>query len=249
MNTISADDLAILDLFRHLNDADRARWAVQCEPRSLDPSGVLYHEGDEIDAVYGVLAGTVVAYREAVAMPVQLVGRYGPGRLVGHVDLFADGPHLSAVRATEASRLVAFGREVFEALLDEHPDLFARLEVEVTERYGAQLAAALDLERHREVRMRVSHAAELELPGGSRRPVQLENLSVGGFCMRDAPTSWDENDEVRFKLHVPGGALDLGGRVAWRRDEAVGLAFDRMSNAHDTLIQMAIHLLVADHLD
>lgn len=249
MDTVSGADLGALDLFGDLDQATRERWAARCRRREVAPGTLVYREGEAVEAVYGLLAGAVVSFREAVAAPVQLVGRFRPGRIFGHIDLFADGPHLASARATEASRIVEIAREDFESFLDQEPELFERLEVEVTERYGAQLAAALELERHREVRMRVSHQAELELDDGERREVRLENLSVGGFCLRNAPETWLEGEEVRFKLHVPGGALDLGGRVAWRREGNVGLAFDRMSARHDTLIQMAIHLLVADRLD
>lgn len=240
----SLSTLAGLSLFADFEESEIEPWVDRFTERRVETGEYLYREGQTADTVHGLVSGSVAIFREAVGVPVQLLDRAQPGELVGHVCIFADSDRLASARATSPSHLVSLGKEDFEALLDSRPDLYARLEEEVTEIHSARLAAILELEKSKEVRMRVSYEAELELEDGQRSPVLVDNLSIGGFCVRGAPESWVEGSKQRFRLILPAGPLDLAGRVAWSRGGDCGMAFHQMSKNHDTLVQMAVHLLL-----
>jgi hypothetical protein len=128
--------------------------------------------------------------------------------------------------------------------LTHHPLARAALETLAAQRHSSNLAAELHVERGREVRMRLHHQVRLDLEDGSTQQAFLENLSLGGFCLDGAPSAWQTESTVHFTLGIGIGDLRLAGRVAWRRDDNVGIQFTEMSANHDLIIQMAIRLLL-----
>ena len=240
----SKKDLKIFEVLEGLSSEQRSRWRLAFHARDLEAGTYLYREGDPVRSIYALERGELALFREAVGLPVQLLARCRPGDLLGHVALFAEVLHMESARATGPCRVSEISREDFIAIMEANPDLNDRLEHAATEQYASRLAATLELERHREIRMRVAQRATIRLEDGSPREVTLENLSLGGFCLDGAPEEWQLGEEVSFELMLSRASLALAGRVAWRRGSVVGLAFQQTSSQHDTLIQMATHLLL-----
>lgn len=239
-------DLKVFEIFEGLSAEERSRWRSICETRHVQAGEHLYREGEPVDAVFVLETGNLALFREAVGIPVQLLGRCKSGDILGHVALFAEVLHMESARAAGDCRVLKVSRDDFVAFLADHPELHQELEHAATEQYGARLAASLELGKHREVRMRLSRPVTIRLQSGEELEVTLENLSLGGFCMVGAPDAWEIGEEVVFELIFPEASLELSGRVAWRSGNGVGLAFHQTSEQHDAMIQMATHLLLAN---
>ncbi len=243
--SVSGKDLKVFEIFESLNADERRRWSRVFEARDLQPGEYLYREGEPVDSLYALESGDLALFREAVGFPVQLLSRCRPGDILGHVALFAEVLHMESARATGPCRVSAISRDDFIAMMESNPDLNDALEHAATEQYASRLAAGLELEKHREVRMRLQQRVAIRMDDGSVWDVTLENLSLGGFCLEGAPDSWRIGEEVSFEMILPAVDLALTGRVAWRRDKIVGLAFHQTSAQHDQLIQMMTHVLLA----
>ena len=238
-------DLKVFEIFENLSAEERARWRQAFTTRQLDTGEYLYREGDPVSSLFALDRGEMALFREAVGFPVQLLGRCKPGDILGHVALFAEVLHMESARATGPCRVSEISRDEFIAMMERNPELNDELEQAATEQYAARLAASLELEKHREIRMRLRQRLAIRLEDGTVRDVTLENLSLGGFCLDGAPDSWQVGENVAFEMIFPAVDLGLTGRVAWRRDKVVGLAFHQTSSQHDALIQMATHLLLS----
>ena len=77
------------------------------------------------------------------------------------------------------------------------------------------------------MRLRVGRPVLLDGGDGELHPAWLENLSLGGLCLRGAPPAWAAGDEVTFRLGPAPrpGLFAATARVAWRRGDRVGLSF------------------------
>ena len=96
----------------------------------------------------------------------------------------------------------------------------------------------------RETRIRCRRRVVVELDDGSRRSIMVENLSLGGICLDQAPVGWRPEVEVHFSLVIREGVLPLDGVICWRRKDSVGISFKPRSVHHDKLLQMAVRLLL-----
>lgn len=239
-----SEQLAQFTHFKKLDLSARERLAELIHRVEIAADRNLVHEGDEMDAVYFVVSGALAVFRDTVGSPVVLLRRLYPGDFFGIVALFGSGRHYATVRANEETTLMRLPKQDLLRFLAGEPELRADLENWAAQQHGANLAAELEVERGREVRMRLHHAVELTLEDGTIRRSYLENLSIGGFCLAAAPEGWRPETDVRFGLSFSAGTLDLAGRIAWRRGDTVGLQFTRMSANHDVIIQLSIRLLL-----
>jgi len=103
---------------------------------------------------------------------------------------------------------------------------------------------ALNLGVRGEVRIRLDKRVTLELPFGRRHHAQVENLSLGGMCLRGAPSSWQKGGEVRFTLTYHEEALPIDARISWREDDAAGLAFLAGGEEQDQKVQRLLRRLL-----
>lgn len=205
------------------------------------------HEGEEMDALFLVLEGSLAEFRDTVGHPVVLLRRLYPGDMFGHVALYSNGRHVSTFRANEQSQLLRIERRDLLDFLEGQAAVRTAIETLAAQRHSSNLAAEIHVERGREVRMRLHQKVRLGLEDGTSCDAYLENLSLGGFCLQDPPASWEEDSVVHFTLGLGIGNLDLAGRVAWKRDNGVGIQFTEMKANHDLVIQMAIRLLLESH--
>ncbi len=230
--------------FRDLEASARERLASLVHRLEIAAEQNLVHEGDEMDALYFVVTGALAVFRDHVGKPVVLLRRLRPGDFFGPVSLFGSGRYWATVRSSEASSLLRVPKQDLLAFLADHPRLFSDLESWAAHQHGANLAAEIEVERGREVRMRLHNPVELKLEDGTTHCANLENLSLGGICLAEAPAAWQPQETVGFGLRFSAGTLSLTGRIAWRRDDTVGLQFTETSANHDLIIQLSIRLLL-----
>jgi len=242
---VEAGELAELELLSDLSPKELATLAREAVPLVVAAGQIVFQEGEPAEAFYLVTSGSFVAFRDAVGQPVHLLSRLGRGDFFGELGLFtADGHYHASVRASERSEVLRILAEPLFEILQNHPDLRERLQATSASRYSHLLASALELGRRREVRIKCSEPAELELQDGRVTPTLLENLSLGGACLDGVPASWRHETEVAFGLRLRQHVLPLAGKVTWHMGDKVGIAFTPLDERHDARIQMVIHLLL-----
>lgn len=242
---VAADDLKQIDLFHGIDPQDLAELAGSFLEAKVAPQQVVLEENERADAFYIVSEGALAVYRDAPGSPVQLLAQLHRDDFFGELGLVGEGGRYAAsVRATEPSRVLKIRREDFLPFLKTHPEIQLKLQMVAARRHSNAVGSALEMGRRREVRIRCSREVIVELEDGLRRAMQLENLSLGGICLGQAPDGWREGIPVRFALVLREGLLALEGTVRWRRRDTAGIAFHPKSSSHDMLLQMAIRLLL-----
>ena len=115
---VSEHGLDGVEIFRDLEDAERARLAAELETLNLKRGDVLVRQGEMADALYVVVTGrflvTVAGRREAVA-------ELGPGQPVGEIAFLAGGVRTATVTALRDSLVLRLGRAEFERAVGEEP--------------------------------------------------------------------------------------------------------------------------------
>lgn len=241
---VRADDLRSCALWRGVDEADLVALAGRFVELEAAPDAIVYRGGDPSDFLYVVAEGDFVVFRDVIGKPLQLLGQLTAGEFFGELALLANAPHSAAVRARGASRVLRLAKADLLDFLDDHPDVRLKLQNAAAQRHSSNVAAALELGRRREVRIRFRHSLDVELTDGRGPGVVLENLSLGGLSISGAPRSWEPGDHVSFGLRLQEARLDLVGRVVWRQSDTVGVAFEKRSPNHDTILQMTIRSLI-----
>ncbi|MEN8238389.1 MAG: Crp/Fnr family transcriptional regulator [Actinomycetota bacterium] len=145
----------------------------------------LFKEGAESEAAYVIQEGEVELYRTTGAGR-SVVGRVGPGAVVGDIAMFQDEPYLSSARAVTTVRALRLERDSLLPLLLARPVIAMRWlvtglgQLETTQRslirlmnrtVLEQVADLLLEEQDRFGEVRLSQATIAELLGASRQSV------------------------------------------------------------------------------
>ena len=128
---VSEHGLDGVEIFRDLEDAERARLAAELETLNLKRGDVLVRQGETADALYVVVTGrflvTVAGRREPVA-------ELGPGQPVGEIAFLAGGVRTATVTALRDSLVLRLGRAEFEELSAKSPSIWHTLTVTLARR-------------------------------------------------------------------------------------------------------------------
>lgn len=101
--------------------ADEASWF------SLPAGWRLFETGEDPEAVYFVLSGTLGAFRKTPEGEPQLIGYIRAGEPVGEMAVVAGEPHSASVFALRDSELVALSPDTFNRLVLAHPPIMQNL--------------------------------------------------------------------------------------------------------------------------
>jgi CRP-like cAMP-binding protein len=113
-------------LFRRLGE-DRLRFVVlSAAEEKLSDGEVLFERGDEGDAAYVVLTGTVTP-RIRVDGREFTVARLGPGELFGEVAVLCNRPRTASIVAEGPTTIIRLGADELRDLLIEFPELAMEL--------------------------------------------------------------------------------------------------------------------------
>lgn len=238
--------LRSVPLFEELSEVALTSLAALCREERVAADAQVFREGDPADSFFVVADGRVALFRDVPGRPQVLRMRAEAGDFFGEMGLFDDAPRSATARAVEASTLLRIGKSELLRFLVANPTLAFRLRMEMARRHGENAAAALDLGRRSEIRIRVDRPVWLTLEDGRRLDARLENLSVGGICV-SGPIDWPTHQPVRFGLGPPGQPplLEVTGRVAWREARSLGITFRVDSADHDRAIQAALRELLS----
>lgn len=238
------DVLREVRLFTDMDDDSLARLADLFEPVAIPMGHQVYKHGDPSDAFYVIRRGSIALYRDQLGKPIQLLARLTRGDYFGELGLFDGFERNASARANETSHLLRIDKAPLLAFLADEPDLTIKMQIAAARRHSMNVSMTLDLSQRKDVRIRLEKEVLLELDSGNKRHVQVQNLSLGGICLRGTPTAWQKHWTVRFHLHYESERLHLAGRVTWRREDTVGIAFSRTDPQHEDQIQRLLRLLL-----
>jgi CRP-like cAMP-binding protein len=223
------DFLHRIPLFKDLEENQLRQLEGMIQEESSPAKRVIFREGDPVDAFYLVKDGLVTVYREEKGKPLQVLARLETGGYFGEMGLLNDrARRFASARTTLPSTLLRIAKPDLVHLLGEIPILELKFRAEVIRRHGMNVSALLALAGQRDVRIRLGVDAEILLEDGTRMPVTLENLSIGGIGLSGAPAGWEVYHPVRFALAVPDEepVLEVSGTVTWKEESTIGIAFD-----------------------
>jgi lysophospholipid hydrolase len=106
-------------LIRHIDFA--LEWV------QVNAGQVIYHQGDDSDAIYIVLNGRLrlVVNNEESAMKV--VGEYGQGESVGELEVMTESARPATLHAIRDTELAKFPKTLFNSLAQEHPGITIKI--------------------------------------------------------------------------------------------------------------------------
>lgn len=232
-----------VSLFTELDDGQLDRLAGLVTEERHPAYALIFREGDPVDAFYIVRDGLVTVYRDEPGRPQQVLARLEEGGFFGEMGLLNDkARRFASARTAAPTALLRMDKPALIPFLSANPGLELKFRAEVIRRHGMNVSALLALAGQRDVRIRLGVDAGLELEDGSRLPVILENLSLGGVGLSGVPANWQTGSLVKFRLGLPGepAILDVSGAVTWREGETVGVAFGPEASGNAMLIQRAL---------
>jgi len=109
--------LGRVPLFQSLPRTDLERIAGLAAPRQLEPGEFLYRQGDPGDRFYVVERGEIEILRERPLADHEILAVKRAGDTFGERSLLNEAPRTTSARAAVSSRLLAFERREFDALL------------------------------------------------------------------------------------------------------------------------------------
>jgi CRP-like cAMP-binding protein/di/tricarboxylate transporter len=215
-------DFQELPLFRGLSRIDLAKLLPEIEDARFAAGEILFREGDVGDALFVLRAGRVeVEAGGGIFGPVRLA-ELGAGDCLGELALLTGEPRNATVRALTAVDAWRLGKDRFEGLVAEHPELalalirslVARLTATDHELARAQEQLRLRAEEHlielspaaQEYALRAALLDPLDpailgrLPGGEGGPAALTALAAVGLVRRDRGGAWRLTEDCRDYL-------------------------------------------------
>jgi hypothetical protein len=129
-----------IPLFQELSTADLRRLADLAEERSFADGEVISSEGEVGDELHLVLAGTVDVTRGGTGS-ASTVARRGPGEVVGEMSIITRKPRVASLIAEGDVRTIRIGRQEFESMIRERPDVSLAMMRVLAERLGAETRA------------------------------------------------------------------------------------------------------------
>ncbi|MGE0025733.1 MAG: cyclic nucleotide-binding domain-containing protein [Thermoleophilia bacterium] len=144
----AAGFLATVPLFADRGQADLAELARLMRRRRLKEGEVLWHQGDEAREMAFIVDGAVTASVRVAGGRLLDVGTSGPGEMVGELALLDGGLRTVALRAAEATTVLALSRTDLTGLLSRRDPLSfglrRRLMLLSAARLRGQLASLAD---------------------------------------------------------------------------------------------------------
>ena len=97
---------------------------------------VIYHQGDESDAIYIVLNGRLRSVLESDGS-MTVVGEYGQGESVGELEVMTESVRPATLHAIRDTELAKFPKSLFNSLALEHPGITIKISKIIAQRMRA----------------------------------------------------------------------------------------------------------------
>ncbi len=180
------DVLARIPLLHRLPEDERSLVVAAGHERRLARGELLFSEGERADAFFAVLEGGVKLVRYSPRGKEMLLHLVHPGQSFAEAALFADGTFPATAIAVEASRVWAWPRARFEALVRSSPTLALAMLASISV-WTRRLANTLELLTQRRVEERVAvyllgRAGKRELASGDAVPLPEARHLIAAQC-------------------------------------------------------------------
>ena len=103
----------------------------------INAGQVIYHQGDESDAIYIVLNGRLRAILEGQEGEMRVVGEYGQGESVGELEVMTESVRPATLHAIRDTELAKFPKSLFNSLALEHPGITIKISKIIAQRMRA----------------------------------------------------------------------------------------------------------------
>lgn len=123
---IAEPDFGVLKrmrLFDRLSDLEMAQLSRGATVRSIPKGTILFEEGDPADRFYGVLDGWIKIYKVTRDGEQAVLGIFGRGETFAEAAMFVGRAYPASAEAVDNCRIVAYGRDAFEAGIAANPRL------------------------------------------------------------------------------------------------------------------------------
>ncbi|PNY26541.1 Lysophospholipase NTE1 [Tolypocladium capitatum] len=101
---------------------------------------VIYHSGDESEAIYIVLNGRLRLVEDRKDGGVSALAEYGQGESVGELEVLTETARSGTLHAIRDTELVKFPRTLFNSLAQEHPNIT----IKISKIIASRMRAAVD---------------------------------------------------------------------------------------------------------
>ncbi|ODA76719.1 hypothetical protein RJ55_07990 [Drechmeria coniospora] len=101
---------------------------------------VIYHDGDESDAIYIVLNGRLRLVEVKKDGGMAALAEYGQGESVGELEVLTESARAGTLHAIRDTELVKFPRTLFNSLAQEHPNIT----IKISKIIASRMRAAVD---------------------------------------------------------------------------------------------------------
>ena len=122
-----AELLAQHVLFADLSDEERKDIALIARNRSIARGGTVFQKGDDGDAMFGVLTGTIAIQIASSDGEHRTVNHLTQGELFGEIAIIDGQPRTADAVASRDTSLMVIHRPDFWRLVDKHPKILVPL--------------------------------------------------------------------------------------------------------------------------
>ncbi len=224
-----------LPFMGRLSDADREALVARSCPERYAAGMVICQEGDPGDALYIVQQGQVAVLKELSDGRPLLLGRRGPGEILGEMSLVGEQPRFASLVAAEETDLLRIDAADFPLLMNSYPSIsWAILNVLNDRLSAADSARASVIQEERELARRVKRLANEAEQQGQLAEMRQETMALIAHDLRTPLTVIDGC------LQMLDAALSDEARVA--SGDIVGLAarsLKRLSSLVEALLGAA----------
>jgi lysophospholipid hydrolase len=98
---------------------------------------VIYHQGDDSDAIYIVLNGRLRLVLNNEEAGMKVVGEYGQGESVGELEVMTESVRPATLHAIRDTELAKFPKTLFNSLAQEHPGITIKISKIIASRMRA----------------------------------------------------------------------------------------------------------------
>ena len=103
----------------------------------IDAGQVIYHQGDDSDAIYIVLNGRLRGVRESGDGSMRVTGEFGQGESIGELEVMTEDTRPSTLHAIRETELAKIPRSLFNSLAQEHPSVTIQISKLIAQRMRA----------------------------------------------------------------------------------------------------------------
>ncbi|KAH8667540.1 hypothetical protein BGZ60DRAFT_377825 [Tricladium varicosporioides] len=183
---------------------------------------VIYHQGDDSDAIYIVLNGRLRLVLNNEEAEMKVVGEYGQGESVGELEVMTESTRPATLHAIRDTELAKFPKTLFNSLAQEHPGITIKISKIIASRMRALIEDPIFDQGKKEVQgaksNKVSSTLNLRtvaiLPVTAGVPVvEFANKLMNALTQIGAPNGVTSLNQAAILNHLGRHAFSRMGKL------------------------------------